>query len=45
VAANLVAKLLERHRWVAWLGLLIVLYVAVRLIWEGGHQVVARVAD
>jgi YjbE family integral membrane protein len=44
VAANLVAKLLERHRWVAWLGLLIVLYVAVRLIWEGGHQVVARVA-
>jgi YjbE family integral membrane protein len=44
VAANLVAKLLDRHRWIAWLGLLIVLWVAVRLIWEGGHQVAARLA-
>jgi YjbE family integral membrane protein len=44
VAANLVAKLLDRHRWIAWLGLLIVLYVAIRLIWEGGHEVVARLA-
>jgi YjbE family integral membrane protein len=44
IAANLVAKLLDQHRWIAWLGLLIVLYVAVSLIWEGGHQVVARVA-
>jgi YjbE family integral membrane protein len=42
VAANLVANLLERHRWIAWLGLLIVIYVAVKLIWDGGHQVVAR---
>jgi YjbE family integral membrane protein len=42
VAANLVANLLERHRWIAWIGLLIVLYVAVKLIWDGGHQVVAR---
>jgi YjbE family integral membrane protein len=42
VAANLIAKLLDRHRWIAWLGLLIVLSVAIRLIWEGSHQVVAR---
>lgn len=34
-AANLVASLLERHRWLAWLGLLIVLYVALKLMWEG----------
>ena len=38
-AANLVAKLLERHRWLAWVGLLIVLSVALRLIWEGGWEV------
>jgi YjbE family integral membrane protein len=44
VAANLVAKLLDRHRWIAWLGLLIVLYIAVNLIWEGSHQVAARLA-
>ena len=28
LAAGLIARLLERHRWVAWVGLLIVLYVA-----------------
>jgi YjbE family integral membrane protein len=39
VAANLVARLIERHRWLAWAGLLIVLYVALKLVWEGGWQV------
>ncbi len=39
VAADFAARLLERHRWVAWIGLLVVLGVAVRMIWEGGHQV------
>ena len=34
-AANMLAKLLERQRWIAWPGLLIVLYVALKLIWEG----------
>jgi YjbE family integral membrane protein len=41
VAAQLVAKLLERHRWIAWLGLAIVLYVALKMIWEGWHEVAA----
>ncbi len=44
VAAQLVAKLLERHRWIAWVGLLIVLYVAIKMIWEGGHEVVGHFA-
>lgn len=39
VAANFVVRLLEKHRWVAWVGLLIVLYVALKMIWEGAHQV------
>jgi YjbE family integral membrane protein len=39
VAANLVAKLLNRHRWLAYVGLAVVAIVAVQLIWEGGHQV------
>ncbi len=34
-AATLVAKLLARHRWVAWLGLAIILYVAVEMILRG----------
>jgi YjbE family integral membrane protein len=42
VAANLIARLLERQRWIAWVGLLIVLYIALKLIWEGGHEVLAH---
>jgi YjbE family integral membrane protein len=38
-AANLVASLLERHRWIAWVGLLVVLYISLKMIWEGGHEV------
>jgi YjbE family integral membrane protein len=39
VAANLIAKVLERQRWIAWVGLLIVLYVALQMIWHGGFEV------
>ena len=42
VAASLIAKLLERFRWIAWVGLLIVLFVACKLIWEGGADVWTR---
>ena len=42
--ANLLAILLERQRWVAWIGLLIVLYVAVTMIWHGTFQVASAVA-
>jgi predicted tellurium resistance membrane protein TerC len=38
-AANLVASLLERYRWIAWAGLLVVLYISLKMIWEGGHEV------
>lgn len=40
-AANLLASLLERQRWIAWVGLLIVLYVAFAMIWDGSHEVAA----
>ena len=42
VAATLIARLLERYRWIAWVGLLIVLFVACKLIWEGGAEVLAH---
>lgn len=41
IAANLLAKVLERQRWIAWAGLLLVLYVALRMIWDGGFAVAA----
>jgi YjbE family integral membrane protein len=37
-AATLVAKLLARHRWIAWLGLAIILYVAFEMIWRGAIE-------
>jgi YjbE family integral membrane protein len=39
VAATFIARLLERHRWIAWIGLLVILYVAVDMIWKGGGEV------
>jgi YjbE family integral membrane protein len=38
-AANVIARLLQRYRWISYVGLLIVLYVALSMIWEGGHRV------
>jgi YjbE family integral membrane protein len=38
-AANLIARLLNRQRWIAYVGLVIVLYVACDMIWRGGHEV------
>jgi YjbE family integral membrane protein len=42
IAADLLAKLLQKHRWIAWIGLAIVAYVAVRMIISGWHEVSAH---
>ena len=38
-AASFVAKLIQRYHWIAWIGLVLILYVAVKMVWEGWHQV------
>jgi YjbE family integral membrane protein len=43
VAASYVAGLLERHRWIAWLGLLIVFYIALKLIWDGSADILTHI--
>ena len=35
IASSLVARLLSRFPWIAWIGLLIVIYVALDMIWRG----------
>jgi YjbE family integral membrane protein len=35
VAANLVARVIDRYRWIAYLGLAVILFVALRMIYEG----------
>lgn len=41
VAAHAIARLLHRYRWIGYVGLVIVLYVALHMMWEGGHQIIA----
>ena len=41
IAANVIAKYIERYRWIAWIGLLVILYVAGSMIYTGitDHEV------
>ncbi len=39
IAAGYIARLLHRHRWIAYVGLLVILYVAVDMIWRGMSEV------
>lgn len=40
VAATWIAQLLHRHRWIGYVGLFVVLYVALHMIWDGHRRVV-----
>lgn len=42
-ASTLVARLLARYRWISWVGLAIITFVAVRLISQGSIDVVHQV--
>src|SRR5437763_7733392 len=44
MAASVVAKLIHRFPILAWAGLLMILYVAAKMIWEGWHDVAAYLA-
>src|SRR5262245_46063915 len=39
VAATYIAKLLARYPWITWVGLAIILYVAVDMMWRGSLEV------
>ena len=40
VAASWIARLLHKYRWIGYVGLIIVLYVALHMMWEGHRTVV-----
>jgi YjbE family integral membrane protein len=42
VAATWIAKLMMRWRWLGYVGLAIVMFVAVKMIWDGHREVVER---
>ena len=39
LAATFIARLLNKHRWIAYIGLAIIIYVAGKMIYEGWHEV------
>ena len=39
LAANFIARVLHRHRWIAYIGLAIILYVALDMIWRGYWEI------
>ncbi len=38
-AATFIARLLTKHRWIAYVGLLIIFYVALKMLWDGSCDV------
>ncbi|SFB38557.1 integral membrane protein, YjbE family [Rhizobium sp. NFR07] len=45
VAANFVAKLLHRFRWISYVGLAVIVYVAATMIYEGATEVWPLIAS
>lgn len=45
VAATFIAKLLTKHRWIGYVGLVIVLYVALHMVWDGARSVIVRTGN
>lgn len=43
VAASVIVGLLKRYPWIGWVGLIIIVYVSLKMIWEGGMQLAAPV--
>lgn len=41
IAASFIARLLQRHRWIAYVGLAIILYVALEMIYRGSIELIA----
>ena len=41
VAASFIARLLQKHRWIAYVGLAIILYVAAEMIWRGSLEIMS----
>jgi predicted tellurium resistance membrane protein TerC len=40
VASVFIAQLMQRYPWISYIGLALIVYVAVRMIWEGAGQLV-----
>jgi YjbE family integral membrane protein len=44
VASTCIARLLDRHYWISWVGLGIITFVALRMIWDGSTEILKQTA-
>jgi len=44
LAANIIARYIDRYRWIGWVGLVVILWVALKMIYEGAGHVAPVVA-
>ena len=44
VASTWIARLLDRHFWISWVGLGIITFVALRMVWDGSTEILKQTA-
>lgn len=44
IAAAVLARLLNRYHWIAYVGLAVIVYVSLKMIWDGAREVLPGVA-
>lgn len=44
-AAVAIANLLQKHKWIAYLGFVLILYVALQMMWDGAHEIHQAIAS
>jgi predicted tellurium resistance membrane protein TerC len=44
LAAALIARMLNRHTWIAYVGLAVIIYVSARMIWDGTVEILAAMS-
>ena len=44
IASTWIARLLDRHFWISWVGLGIITFVAMRMIWDGSTEIIKQTA-
>jgi YjbE family integral membrane protein len=44
VASTCIARLLDRFFWISWVGLGIITFVALRMIWDGSNEILKQTA-
>ena len=42
-ASTFIARLLTKHRWIAYVGLFVILYIAVVMMWDGALEIMDHV--